>query len=103
MLQPIPTRADVRRRALTISFGLCAAFFFTAILNGPRLDAQVAASSPQPKKTSSHQSVNSTARAGAGETNSADTATFDESQIVVLGDELPSAYGAPGGFSRSRF
>jgi hypothetical protein len=26
-----------------------------------------------------------------------------EPQIVVQGDELPSAYGAPGAFSRSRF
>jgi hypothetical protein len=30
-------------------------------------------------------------------------ATETESTIVVQGDELPSAYGAPGGFSRSRF
>lgn len=31
------------------------------------------------------------------------TATETEPTIVVHGDELPSAYGAPGGFSRSRF
>jgi hypothetical protein len=103
MLQPIPKLVDVRRRALTISFGLCSALFLTAIFNGPNLEAQVAASSTQPKEASSHRSVNSTAQVGATETGSTDTATFNESQIVVRGDELPSAYGAPGGFSRSRF
>jgi hypothetical protein len=30
-------------------------------------------------------------------------ATESESAIIVTGDELPSAYGAPGSFSRSRF
>jgi hypothetical protein len=103
MLLPIPKLVDVRRRALTISFGVCAAFFLTAIFNRPNLEAQVAASSTQPKEASSHRSVSTTAQAGATGTDSADTATFNESQIVVMGDELPSAYGAPGGFSRSRF
>lgn len=31
------------------------------------------------------------------------TPTLTESEIVVMGDELPGAYGAPGAFSRSRF
>ena len=29
--------------------------------------------------------------------------TLTEPRLIVIGDELPSAYGAPGAFSRSRF
>ena len=49
------------------------------------------------KKTSSKKKISTAAQ----ETSSSTAVT--EARIVVSGDELPSAYGAPGGFSRSRF
>lgn len=89
-----------------IGRGLCAVFIITAFLSGPSLHAQVAASSTQTKETT-HQrkAVSSTqAAGGVASTPTSSTSTTDvESQIVVTGDELPSAYGAPGSFSRSRF
>jgi hypothetical protein len=99
-------RVGFRRRVVTIGPGLCAVFFLTAFFSGPSLHAQVAASSTQTKETSHQQTAaSSTQTAGGVETTPTSSAstTAIESQIVVTGDELPSAYGAPGGFSRSRF
>jgi hypothetical protein len=39
----------------------------------------------------------------SAETTSSDSTTPVEPGLVITGDELPSAYGAPGAFSRSRF
>src|SRR5262245_1637551 len=44
-----------------------------------------------------------TVRTQKSGTTAQTSATETEPTIVVQGDELPSAYGAPGGFSRSRF
>jgi hypothetical protein len=104
MLHLIPMRVAFPHRVVTI--GLCAMFFLTAFFSGARLHAQVAVSSTQTQETSRQQkAVSSTQTAGGVETTpaSSTSTTAIESQIVVTGDELPSAYGAPGSFSRSRF
>ncbi len=83
MFQQIPARTGLRRGFPTLSLGLCAATLLTAIVSGPTVLAQVAASTTP--------------------TTDSTTPTVSESEIIVRGDEFPSAYGAPGGLSRSRF
>jgi hypothetical protein len=99
-------RVGFRRRVVTMGARLCAVSFLTAIFSGQSVYAQVAASSMQTKEASTRQkAVSSTQTAGGVETTPtrSTSGTAIESEIVVTGDELPSAYGAPGGFSRSRF
>src|SRR5262245_5469169 len=85
----IPSSANLLHGISRPRFGLFAVLF-TALLAGcSSLLAQDTSSTGQSaanRKTTSTQST-----------------TAVEPRIVVQGDELPSAYGAPGGFSRSRF
>lgn len=86
MLHQIPLRSTFQPRVGTIRAGLTAAVFLAAIFCGTKAHAQVTTSSNQPASSPAPS-----------------TTTVAESEIIVRGDELPSAYGAPGGFSRSRF
>ncbi|MEO8438972.1 MAG: hypothetical protein ABI540_02005 [Spartobacteria bacterium] len=77
------------------------------------MHAQVAASSTQSTNNAARESVASSAPPTTGVKTSSTTSTravsqpaemtLTEEPIIVTGDELPSAYGAPGAFSRSRF
>src|SRR5216110_2403112 len=59
---------------------------------------------PAPRKAvDTEQTTTSTKSSTASKKSRSTTTTAVEPTIVVRGDELPSAYGAPGGFSRSRF
>ena len=68
-------------------FSLVIIILASSLLGSPLLaqDAQKAANEAQASQTSATQS------------------TEVEQRIIVLGDEAPSAYGAPGSLSRSRF
>ena len=81
-----------------------AAFFLSLVFSAPDLHAELAASHPQSEAPRSDQSASSpTASYAAVDIDSTSATTVTEPRIIVTGDELPSAYGAPGAFSRSRF
>ncbi|MBA3834141.1 MAG: hypothetical protein H0X34_20070 [Chthoniobacterales bacterium] len=71
--------------------GLCVASFFPFLFSGPMVRAQDAASPAPPAANSSTSSTSSTAN------------TRTEQTLVVRGEEVQSAYGAPPALSRSRF
>jgi hypothetical protein len=113
MLQSIRPPLQIPQVICKSIIGLC----FTALTvfcAAPSLLAQDAVYSrqatgvPGPKPFSSPVSLNIT-QTSATTKKSETTATATQSStvveptIVVSGDELPSAYGAPGSFSRSRF
>ncbi len=74
------------RRVLGLFAVTCAAFSFSFSAS-----AQDAVSTPPPSPASSTNSTASTAESGTAQT------------VVVRGEEVPSAYGAPPALSRSRF
>ncbi|MGB8341206.1 MAG: hypothetical protein WCE51_06425 [Chthoniobacterales bacterium] len=99
-------RIDFGRGFSKASFALCAA----ALLTGSSLFAQepayaaetTVASSPQSGSPST-KTKNAQTKTLTESTSEPDPVTLVESTMVITGDELPSAYGAPGAFSRSRF
>jgi hypothetical protein len=98
MLTKSSARFGTSCRALTSVLGLCAGVFFATFLAAQSVLAQ----SPP----SSANTPNQTGQPTSGQTESASTSstiTLTEPRLIVIGDELPSAYGAPGAFSRSRF
>ncbi len=100
-------RTDFRRGILNVSFALCVASFFTGssvlaqdpVLSEPKAAAETtssgASATSTPTKTSTKKSTASTAA------STDEVAT--EPGLVIRAEELASAYGAPPGFSRSRF
>ena len=85
----VPSSTNLLHSVSRPKFGLFAALF-TALLAGcSSLLAQDTSAAGQSATTRRSTSTEST--------------TAVEPRIVVQEDELPSAYGAPGGFSRSRF
>ena len=93
MLTKSSARFGSSCRALTSILGLCAGVFFATFLPAQTVRAQ----SPP----SSANTPNQTGQTESASTSS--TTTLAEPRLIVIGDELPSAYGAPGAFSRSRF
>jgi hypothetical protein len=112
MFHPTPSHLTVPRGIRKTRLG-----FFASIIAGvfaaSNLPAQVAINKAQTTAASSQSAAPITLN--ATETDSTvkkpstmtstetNTPTAVEPTIVVQGDELPSAYGAPGSFSRSRF
>ena len=90
-------------------------FVSIALIAGSNVSAQDAvgdhssnlpqqSASPSVKINTTQTSTAMTSKTKKSETTAqTQRRTEAESTIVVQGDELPSAYGAPGGFSRSRF
>ena len=100
-------RIDFRRGFSKASFVLCVVAFLTGssvfaqdpVLSGSKLAAAETTSSgstatPTPAKASTKKSAASA---------TATHGTTTEPTLVVRAEELPSAYGAPPAFSRSRF
>ena len=57
-----------------------------------------------PRTVRAQQAVSSTTTTRSGTARRAESeATADTSRVIVTGEELPSAYGAPPAFSRTRF
>ena len=112
MLHSIRPSLQISRVICNSSVGLCF-IALTAFCAAPSLLAQDAVYSSQPAGVLSPKPFSSPVPLNITQTTStekksettASTAhsTVVEPQIVVTGDELPSAYGAPGSFSRSRF
>jgi len=93
MLTKSSARFGSSCRALTSIPGLCAGVFFATFLAAQTVLAQNPPSSANtPNQTGQTES-----------TSTSSTTTLTEPRLIVIGDELPSAYGAPGAFSRSRF
>ncbi|HEX4666283.1 MAG TPA: hypothetical protein VH207_06750 [Chthoniobacterales bacterium] len=109
MSHQIPARRPLGRRAQLLGAGLVAAFLLAALANVQTLQAQVAAPSSNATATSAPANtappaltlgaIEASTTASTNSTRAPET----EPAIIVTGDELPSAYGAPGSFSRSRF
>src|SRR4029450_8520937 len=100
MLTKSSARFGSSCRALTSILGLCAGVFFATFLAARTVLAQSPPSSVNtPSQTG--RAAASSGRTESGSTSS--TTAVTEPRLVVIGDELPSAYGAPGAFSRSRF
>jgi hypothetical protein len=93
MLTKSSARFGVSRHALTSVLSLCAALFLVTFFPGQPAFAQNAASAGQGGGPSSQTTS----------TTSDTSTTITEPTLVITGDELPSAYGAPGPYSRSRF
>jgi hypothetical protein len=93
MLTKSSARFGISCRALTSIFGLCAGVLLATFLAAQTVLAQSPPSSANPP--------NQTGQTESASTSS--TITLTEPRLIVIGDELPSAYGAPGAFSRSRF
>ena len=100
MLTKSSARFGISCRALTSILGLCAGVFFATFLAAQTVLAQ----SPPSSANTPTQTGQTTASSGQTESAStSSTSTLTEPRLIVIGDELPSAYGAPGAFSRSRF
>ena len=65
--------------------------------------AQDAVAAPRTDTTARPAAAAETNPSPANRTTTQTSTTSTEPTMVVTGDELPSAYGAPGAFSRSRF
>ena len=112
MLHSIRPSLQIPRVICKPSLGLCLTAL-TAFCVAPNLLAQDAVYTSQAATASPRQSVPPTVNVNATQTTTTEqsetaatttqSTTAVEPQIIVQGDELPSAYGAPGGFSRSRF
>jgi len=113
MLHSIRPFLQIPRVICKSSLGLCLTAL-TAFCVAPSLLAQDAVYTNQTATAAPRQSVPPTVNINATQTTttkkkSETTATTTQSttavepRIMVMGDELPSAYGAPGAFSRSRF
>ena len=63
----------------------------------------VSATRSLPQQTASPAVKINTTQSSTSTDSRSESATDTESTILVQADELPSAYGAPGGMSRSRF
>ncbi len=102
MLHTSPSRAGSRPGVFTLSLGLCAASFLGAFGGGHKVLAQVAVT---PVKTNAVVARRNAAapEQPSVETTSTSSTMTTEAALTITGDELPGAYGAPGGFSRSRF
>jgi hypothetical protein len=110
MLHQILVRDGLRRRTRLLGAGLAAVSCFAAMASAQNSQAQVAASAsttgnpaqntapPAPRLSAVQTASNSETTT----TRKTETAVF-EVPMVITGDELPGAYGAPGAFSRSRF
>ena len=99
MLTKSSARFGISCRALTSILGLCAGVFFATFLAAQTVLAQ----SPPSSGNTPGQTGQATASSGRTEAGSTSSTTVTEPTLVITGDELPSAYGAPGSFSRSRF
>jgi hypothetical protein len=99
MLTKSSARFGISCRALTSIPGLCAGFFFATFFSAQITLAQSPPSSGNPPG----QTGGATASPGRTEAVSTSSTTVTEPTLVITGDELPSAYGAPGAYSRSRF
>src|SRR5712691_247710 len=88
MLYRSSSRFGLRSGTSTITRSLWVAPFLAAVFCGSGLLAQDSV----PRSTQT-----------AVQTTSTDATTEVQPNIVITGDELPGAYGAPGEFSRSRF
>ncbi len=89
MLNRFLSRAAFQNGASTLTRSLWLAPFFAVTLCGVSVLAQDAVP-PSTQTTTSR-------------TTTAESTTDVQPTLVVTGDELPGAYGAPGAFSRSRF
>ena len=100
MLTKSSARFGISCRALTSILGLCAGVFFATFLAAQTVLAQ----SPPSSANTPNQTGQATVSSGRTESASTSSTTaVTEPRLIVIGDELPSAYGAPGAFSRSRF
>ena len=111
MFHPFPARRQFDRPAQLVGAGLAAVSFLAALASVPSLRAQVAASSNPTASFAPAKSAPPARTVAALDTTSSNAPsatreserTLTEPAIIITGDELPSAYGAPGAFSRSRF
>jgi hypothetical protein len=116
MHQSNSPRANFPRGYFTRGFCLCAVSVLTALFAGPSLRAQdavlsgtkVAAAettSSGPTTTSAQAQTPSKKTSSKKSTASTDATAEVVTQpgLVIRGEEVPSAYGAPPGLSRSRF
>src|SRR6187455_2054388 len=95
MLNKSSARFGGSCRALTSILGLCAGGFFATFLAAQTVLAQ------SPPSSASNQPGQATASSSRTESASTSSTTEMTERLIVEGDELPSAYGAPGAFSRS--
>lgn len=112
MFHPTPSPLTIPRGIRKARLGFCASII-AGLFAGSNLPAQVAVDKAQTTSSSSQSTTPITLGATQADTTvkkqsqmtSTETTSRSaiESTIVVEGDELPSAYGAPGSFSRSRF
>jgi hypothetical protein len=99
MLTKSSARFGISCRALTSLLGLGAGFVFATFFSAQTVLAQ----SPPSSGNTPGQTGQATVSSGGTEVASTSSTTITEPTLVITGDELPSAYGAPGSFSRSRF
>jgi hypothetical protein len=97
MLIKSSARFGISCRVLTAILALWAGVFFATFLAAQTVLAQ------SPPSSASSQPGQATASSGRTESASTSSTTEMAERLIVEGDELPSAYGAPGAFSRSRF
>ena len=98
MIHSILSSGGAARRWFTLRGGLYAVTLLAGVLSVPSVQAQAA-----PNGTAVNQGASASASPAESMETTQSTATLNESEIIVRGDEFPSAYGAPGGLSRSRF
>lgn len=99
MFFPILATTGSPRRLFTLRAGFCVATLLTAICSASSLQAQAAPNESANRRGAAP--LGSTAE--PVETTRSTSAALDEAEIIVTSDEFLSAYGSPGGLSRSRF
>jgi hypothetical protein len=96
MPHSIPPHSAPSRRSGKTRFCLCAVSLAGLVASSSLL-AQETASSTQTTASTRQNAV------PPPQTAPSESTTLVEPSLIIIGDELPSAYGAPGAFSRSRF
>lgn len=102
MLHSIPSRAATSCRVVRPL--LCFWASFCVLVSGSVLLAQDAVYAQHSTNVSSGQGATRNAQAdSSGQTSSTESTSEAEPTLVIRGEEVPSAYGAPPALSRSKF
>ena len=91
------------RETFAVRFVLCAGALASGFIGASALAQDAVAPPRQAANVTASASADTTADTTTRRTETTATVNSTEPTMVIKGDELPGAYGAPGAFSRSRF
>lgn len=103
MLNRITSRFALLHSSSTSVLGVCAAFVLASLSLGETALAQDAVLAPTAGRTLGATASRVTTSSTSTAAQSSPTEMDDQPTMIVRGEEVPSAYGAPQALSRARF